>query len=1182
MYFKRLELNGFKSFADPVTIEFTEGITCIVGPNGSGKSNISDAIRWVLGEQSPKMLRGGKMEEVIFAGTQSRKAKGMAEVTLVIDNSDHSLPIDYAEVGITRRMYRSGESEYYINKNLCRLKDIRELIMDTGIGVEGYSIIGQGKIADIVSNKMDSRREIFEEAAGVVKYRSKKEEAERKLAAADGNLSRVNDIVNEIEGRIGGLKKESEKAAEYLEIKEKSTDVEINIILKNIEQADAKSDAVKKELQELEKLLQEKSVTKEELESDLSVKRGRAAQLDGELEALRDSLLEKIEEIHELSARDEVNKEKLAGLESAVERFGAEIGAAEEKILREEANLQQAESAEKEAQAEIESLDADFAAKHAAAETAAAEAQQRSEELEGCKNRLFEIASEISGLTASGKSIEGLKETLLRRSARLKEDAGIKDQSDRDLLNRLNAAKKEFSALEAKQKEYAAAVKEAKLALSDANAKLAAAVSDAESEKIAAGKLSARLALIDELEKSYEGYSGGVKFLMEKNVIGIIGTLGELLIVPKGLETAVETALGGKLQNIVCKNDQVASIAIGLLKENKAGRLTFLPADNLRVQPPLDVKHLKNKPGFVGLASDMVQCEGGYQHIVEYVLGNVVICRNLEDALKMSHENDGPHKFVTLDGEIINAAGALTGGSLKNNTGNLLARKAEKAELEKKIKDSRKALTAAEKAKLSAQEEIEAAEKKRAKAEESARNAELSAAMLQKEIQLADQARIDAAGAEERRLAELDDLDKEIANAEKRLADMQDRMAALEKTRAEAEAAGEQAAEACGKTEEILESAREAETTVRLQQNAAVLRLSAAGDLKKMVENGLAELRREKSEKSSALDSAKRQISQILDFSEGAGDLLAMKEEERKDTEARLDGLQTEKEALSSLCEDLEKDVKTAQQQLYEIQLKKNDADVRMARFDTQTENLKEKLWEDFEMSYAQAAEHEDPDFILSKALRESREYKDRLRALGDVNIGAIEEYRQVSERYEFLTAQKADILQAMEELRRVISNMDTIIKTRFKENFDTVVLNFEETFRDLFKGGHARLSLENPSDPMESAIEIEVQPPGKKLQNMNLLSGGEKTLTAIALMFAVLRSKPTPFCILDEIEAALDETNIETVASYIRSFAGPQFTLITHQKLTMEYADVLYGVTMPESGITQVLSLKLGEEFEV
>ena len=870
--------------------------------------------------------------------------------------------------------------------------------MDTGIGVEGYSVIGQGKIADIVSNKMDSRREIFEEAAGVVKYRTKKAEAERKLDAADINLSRVNDIIGEIEGRIDKLKEDSEKAREYLSIKDKARDVEINIILKQIEQADSKAGAVREEIEELEKASLKAEADKNEAEEKLAEARNKSRETEERLESLRAGLAVIIDEVHELSAGDSVNREKLQALSKDRQRLEGELEDLDGKISREE-------------------------------------------------NNALEMAKSVESAEAEG---EELKE-----------------------------------ALKEKQKETALAEK----SQSEAEALLEAAAYELERLKVEKGKLSARIGLLEDLEKSYEGYNGAVRYIMDKKLKGIIGTLGELLIVPRGYELAIETELGGKLQNIVCKDDEVASKAIEMLKKDKAGRLTFLPVDDLKVQPPLSVEGLKGKKGFIGLASDLVKIEGGYTDVVDYILGNVVLCDDLDNAIAMSKANKGPHKFVTLEGEIINMAGALTSGSLKNNSSNILTRRAEK-----------------------------------------------------------------------------DDLGKELKRLEKELSD-------AEKKKDEAQKAFTGAG--AGK-------AREEEMQLRMELNSSALRLQSAKDVESLVKSSVEGLKNDRASKENDLGSVISRMKEIEDITSGSAALLAAKEEEKAAAQSRLEKAQGEKDGLAADLERLEEESGVLREKLYEAQLKKHDAEVRQARFDTQTESLKEKLWDEFEMSYAQAAEREDPDFVLSRALKESREYRERLREIGDVNVGAIEEYAEVSERYSFLTAQREDIVKAMDELRKVISDMDRIIKARFKENFDTVVVNFEETFRDLFKGGHARLTLEDPEDPLESAIEIEAQPPGKKLQNMNLLSGGEKTLTAIALMFAVLKSKPTPFCILDEIEAALDETNIDTVASYIRSFAGPQFTLITHQKLTMEYADVLYGVTMPESGITQILSLKLGDDFEV
>ena len=1181
MYFKRIELNGFKSFADPVTIEFTDGITCIVGPNGSGKSNISDAILWVLGEQSPKTLRSDKLEEVIFSGTQNRKAKGMAEVTLVIDNTDHSLPTEFTEVGITRRAYRSGENEYMINRRPCRLKDIRELIMDTGIGVEGYSIVGQGKIADIVSSKMERRREIFEEAAGIVKYRSKKEKTEKSLADASINLSRVNDIIGEIEGRLGGLERDSKKATEYLEIKDKYKDVEINIILKNIAAADEKTEAVRQELSELEVLIAQAEESRDELAAKLAECRQKASLTEERLNDLHEKLLEKTGQIHEISSREELNKERLASLEKDQKRLTEEIAAAQDKINSEKANQEASLNTYNEAVAKSAELDKDLSAKAQASRDAADKLAAAEKALTDAKNDLFELNFQAQSAKASAKSLADLRDTLQKRIDRISEESDLKDRTDRQLEEKLRESQEAIKQLDSSRAELTDALAKARQAQSDANSDLARAASDSESIRISTGKLAARKSLLDELEKSYEGYNGGVKFLMSQKVKGVRGTLGELIKVPKGYELAIETVLGGKLQNIVCDDDATAKDSIELLKKSKAGRLTFLPVADLKVQPPLSCKDIENCKGFIGLASDMVGCQGGYTNIIEYVLGNVVIVDDLDNAIAISKKH-GPHKLVTLEGEVINPAGAVTGGSFKNNTANILSRKAEKEELDSKIKSLGEELKRAEELRKSAEAKILSAADDKHRAEDKIKENDLKKAILERELDTARQAITDAAGAEEKRLAELAELKTEALSAEKQIAAMEEKAAACEKDAAGKEARIEELAAAADNSRQELAKAQSEETAARLAENEAKLTAQNAESMLALARKAVAELKEDIQAKQSDLEKARNAAAQIEAFSGGAADILAKAEEEKKALQDEIDQLGSKRQELAANASAMEEEKAVLDKDVYEKQMRRHDADVRAARFDSQTDTLKEKLWEDYELTYAQAAAMEDPDFVMSRALKESREYKERLRALGDVNVGAIEEYKQVKQRYDFLTVQRDDAMKAMDELRSVITEMDDLIRTKFKESFDAIVVNFEAIFTELFKGGHASLTMSDPEHPLESAIEIEAQPPGKRLQNISLLSGGERTLTALALMFAVLRSKPTPFCILDEVEAALDEANIETFAKYIHKFENTQFALVTHQKLTMEYADALYGVTMPEHGISKVLSLRLGDDFEV
>ena len=1179
MYFKRMELNGFKSFADPVTIEFTEGMTCIVGPNGSGKSNISDAIRWVLGEQSPKMLRGGKMEEVIFAGTQSRKPKGLAEVTLVIDNSDHTLPIDYTEVGITRRMYRSGESEYMINRTPCRLRDIRELIMDTGIGVEGYSIIGQGKIADIISNKMDSRREIFEEAAGIVKYRNRKAETERKLESASQNLARVNDIASEIEGRIDGLKRDSEKAQEYLQIRDKYKDVEINIILKNIDAADGKTEAVRTEMEELDKILDEDRTRRETVENKLRAMRAASAETELKLDDLRRQIGRVTEEIHFIESREGLNNERYAALERDRVRLEGERSETIEKIKRETANLQEMQQTKAAVSGEEAAARKKAEEAEAAAESVQKQLTAKEAELEEAKASILELTAAISAAGAEVSSMENLKQTLQRRLQRLQED-GETAESD-GLASRLEQAEEDLQEAKDSKARLQKDLQEASEKRASLDKELAASAAAIEEIRVKAGELAARHKLLEELERSYEGYNGAVRFMMQEGVSGIVGTVGELLSVPKGWEVSVETALGGNVQNIICDSDASAKKAIERLKAKKAGRLTFLPADSIKAGKPADLSAIQGMDGFLGLASERVTCRGGYENIVEYLLGKVVVCRDLDSALKLSKKG-GTLRYVTLEGEHINPAGAITGGSFKNNTANIISRKAEKEELEKQIRQSAKDLQNAQEERDACRQRLSGCLQDVQELQMGIAAADRTVAVLEKEAQQLKLQREDARDAAGRRLAEQADLEKEIAEADRNIAALRGRSSEQESSRSEAQKAADRLAEEAEQVRSLFEEAQAANTAARMEENAAAVKLQGAQDLEDRVRTSLAELQALQHGKEQALADIGVQKREIESFAEEAKAGLKEKQDSRSELEAKETELSARRRDDQAKADALEEDRIRCDSVLYEHQVSKHDAEVRLARFDAQTESLKEKLWEEFEMSYAQAKDFADPDFVMSRGMKESREYKERLRALGDVNIGAIEEYKAVSERYAFLTAQRDDLNQAIDELNSVIRDIDATIKARFKESFDAVVENFEATFTELFKGGHARLTLDDPNDPLESAIEIEAQPPGKKLQNMNLLSGGEKTMTAIALMFAVLKAKPTPFCILDEVEAALDETNIDSFARYLRKFTETQFALITHQKATMEYADVLYGVTMPEQGITRVLSLKLGDRFDI
>lgn len=1182
MYFKRLEMHGFKSFAEPVVIEFHEGVTCIVGPNGSGKSNISDAIRWVLGEQSPKMLRGGKMEEVIFSGTASRKSRGMAEVTLVIDNSTGILPIDYNEVAITRRMYRSGESEYLINNNHCRLRDIRELIMDTGIGVDGYSLIGQGKIADIVSSKPESRREIFEEASGVVMYKSKKAESERKLAGANANLERVNDIIGEIEGRIDGLREDSAKAKEYLELKDRYRELEINITLKNVEKLDSSNSTLKEDADQLAENIEKLTAKKKEMDEKLTEGRARNESLEQLGSDARDKLLSKVEEINKLTNKSQLDSEKAAAIDRDYARISEEISQLEEKFAREAENAESLEANKDAVLAELKAEEDKLGEKVEAYNRVTEESLKLSETIENAKNQMFSLHSRVSAKRSEAKSMESYKESLAKRKEQiLSEGAEIQESTKafREAVEKAEARQKENMRLMDEAAEELKSVREDSIFR---NNNIKTLTAQAEDIRIRAGQLTARKKTIEEMENNYEGYNGAVRFIMKSNIKGIDGVVAELMKVPAGLEIAVETALGAGMQNIVCEKDANAKEAINLLKSNKAGRLTFLPIESVKASPVNVSRAISGAPGFRGLAADLVEYDGKYESVFRYLLGRVAVVDNMDRAVALSKAAGNGLRFVTLDGEIINASGAITGGKYKNATANLLARRSEIEKLKQDIDSMKEEYKGVEEQLDSEKKKAEELASKIEDIETRRRDLELEAADISAKLNMLAESGKDAEQNTAKKERELAAIEQDFENAVKM---SEEAFRHADEAEAEIERLNEEINGKLEEYEKIKEKVSEAAeeiTAARIAKTDRDNKFESVCQLLSRVQDAIDDFTIQIDDRNDMLEVLEQEKNKLLFNSEDVGDTVKALSEEKMELEDYIARISQEKAVLVEELNTLNAEYYSVGDSLNAYQDQKYQQEIKLAKNETQLDTIKEKLWDEFEISYAQALEFKKENFALAPAVKESREIRNRMRELGDINVGAIKEYEQVSERYGFLTEQRADITAAMDELKAIINDMEKTIKTRFKENFDQIVVNFEEIFKELFGGGHAELRLDDEDNPLEAGIEIIAQPPGKKLQNINLMSGGEKTMTAIALMFAVLKTKPTPFCILDEVEAALDDANIDRFAEYLRKFHEIQFAIVTHQKATMEHADVLYGVTMPEQGISKVLSLRLGDKFDL
>ena len=1182
MYFKRIEMHGFKSFAEPVVIDFHEGVTCIVGPNGSGKSNISDAIRWVLGEQSPKMLRGGKMEEVIFAGTASRKSRGMAEVTLVIDNSTGILDIEYNEVAITRRMYRSGESEYLINNNQCRLRDIKELIMDTGIGVDGYSIIGQGKIADIVSNKPESRREIFEEAAGVVMYKSKKAEAERKLEASNANLERVSDIVSEIEGRIDGLREDSAKAKEYLELRERYQDLEINITLKNIEKLETANDSIRGDARELTASIEMLGTRKQTLDGEISEERQKNERLEQLGNESNSALIAKIDELNQITNKSQLDGERLRAMERDAARINGEIAELESKLETEQENGETLSQKQEEIRVRLTNEEQRLQEKIQGYNEITARVLAQSEQVEEQRNEMFSLHSRAVSKRSEAASMESYRTSLQKRKEQLLAEGAEQEQSTRAFEADQKKDLAEQEAAAARAQRIASAMEQLKQERADLMRVISEEAKKLDDTRIRVSQLAARKKTIEEMEHNYEGYNGAVRFVMKAGMPGIEGVVGDLMKAPAGYETALETALGGAMQNIVCQKDGHAKEAIRSLKANKAGRLTFLPMESVKGGGVTVPGQVRQHAGYLGIGAELAEFAPQYQGIFNYLLGRVAVVDNMDSAIALSKIAGNGIRFVTLDGEIINAGGAITGGRYKNASANLLARKSEIAALAEQVETLQQAYQKGMHQNQERQARQEEISDQLQKMEEERRQKELEISALQAKIAAQRQNFRDVEQAGTKREKELLSIEHDSADMEKMLDELLREIERSEAGHREAETQLTQTMQALELLKTEAAEASEEITKARIAKQDQENQFSASEELLRRVCAAAEELRGQIAERETRLADMDKEKHEILFSADNSEELFQKCSSEKAELEDYIARLNTEKASLTAALNAKTDEQAALGETLRAYQDQKYQQEIRLAKNETQLDTLKEKLWDEFEISYAQAMTFKKEEFVMSTATKESREIKNRIRELGDVNVGAIKEYEQVSERYGFLTEQRADILEAMQELQTIIGDMDRTIRTKFKENFDQVVIHFEEIFKELFGGGQAELRLDDENHPLEAGIEIIAQPPGKKLQNINLMSGGEKTMTAIALMFAVLKTKPTPFCILDEVEAALDDANIDRFANYLKNFHEIQFAVVTHQKATMEHADVLYGVTMPEQGISKVISLRLGDDFDL
>ena len=1180
MRLKRLEIYGFKSFADRTVVVFDQGITGIVGPNGSGKSNLSDAVRWVLGEQSAKALRGGKMEDVIFNGTQKRKRLGYCEVSLVFDNEDHALAVDYTEVMITRRVYRSGEGEYYINKSACRLKDIVELFRDTGVGKEGYSIIGQGRIDEILSQKSEDRRGIFEEAAGIVKYRTRKEESEKRLANMRDNLSRVEDIIAELESQLEPLEKASETARRYLNLRDELRVLECSAFV-------LRSDRAKERIAEAEQLLVglKEAIAHEEKRADeLSAQREKANEgaqkLENEVTAAHDAVLE-------LTRETEAREGELGVLRAEINRMEKDVLALsqEEDVKRARSAALDEEIAKNERDAlanrtKIIELTRQLSQKEEALQTAQEEAREAEEKLEAHKSAIIDAMNRLSDVRTSEARLSTMRKELERRGEEADAQREELAQAAQRMDEQLAQADGELEQAKRGEAEKTEIEQNIELEAQENGQKIAVvqkALGDANGQKQAT---SSRLRVLREMERDYAGYQQAVKqvLLHARGNEGVRGVVASLMRVPKQLERAVEAVLGGALQNVVTTDEYIARDMIAYLRQNKLGRATFLPMTTISGRTlNAQERQVLTMPGCVGVASELIEFDEQYRGIVENLLGRTVVAENLDAGIEIMRRGRHAFRLVTLEGDVMHSGGSMTGGSSASRMTSLLSREREikeheklLVELEEKIADYARRIERGE----AVRQEIK---QRRAQAFEDIRQAQIDVSIAQERVRTLTVQREEHRAQQDR----CDLLQKQIAQnleqIDSQLAGARDTQAGEQKTNEEMNKQTAALSDALYEKREALDALRE-ET-----QNLRVTLAACERDANALNQDG-ARMRREQSAVGVQIGEAHENREALTLRHQQSTQQLARDTAQQQACAARLEAAQQDLAAKQNTRNEGQEQIRQLTQEIDNLREtlamdmdKCHKAELVLGRTQSELEQMQQRIWDDYELTYAGAKEYLTEPFDMAGSDKRSADIRKEIRTMGPVNVTAVEDYRACRERYDDLASQRDDLVKAQDDLLGIIDSLQKQMEKQFLENFHLLQQYLSETFVKLFGGGKAELRLMDEKDVLGCGIEIVAQPPGKKLQMLSLLSGGERALTAIAILFAMLRLKPTPFCFLDEIEAALDDGNISTFADYLRDFSkDTQFVVVTHRKGTMERCDGLYGVAMEEKGVSKMLSVEL------
>ncbi|MFD9624349.1 chromosome segregation protein SMC [Peribacillus muralis] len=1180
MFLKRLDVVGFKSFAEKISIDFVPGVTAVVGPNGSGKSNVTDAVRWVLGEQSAKSLRGAKMEDIIFSGSDTRKALNFAEVSLTLDNETNSLPIDFHEVSVTRRVYRSGESEFFINNQGCRLKDIIDLFMDSGLGREAFSIISQGKVEEILSSKSEERRVIFEEAAGVLKYKTRKRKAESKLTETQDNLNRVHDILHELEGQVEPLKIQSSLAKEFLEKKDELEQIEVALTVFEIEELYEKWEKLSQDLEKHNEMEQQMAGQLHDREAHLKRLRDNLATLETSINELQEILLNASEELEKLEGRKEVLKER-------------KKNAAQ--------NKSQLERAIVEGETFVKSLSVQQQSEREVLHALNSEVKGIQEILHEKQKSLGLFNSDIESMIETKKSdyIEWLnkqatakneKQYLLQQLTQQEhKNEKLDTENEKFLIERMDitAKKMEYSA---RMDNVTEQLEEHVSVFRNQQNKLDAAKDMYQKQETTLYKAyqflqqaKSRKELLEEMEEDYAGFFQGVKEVLKakETLAGIEGAVAELIKVPKEYETAIETALGGAMQHVVVEREEHAREAISFLKKNRYGRATFLPLSVIKAREisSSQLSMLKSHAAFVGTGSSLIQYDARHAAIAENLLGTVIITTDLKGANDLAKMMQHRFRFVTLEGDIVNPGGSMTGGALKQKTTSLLSRKTELEELHQKLSAMEAKTNQLEKQVKQLKVDVGVQEQTLEQTRKMGENLRLQEQTLKGELREVE--------LQERNVNDrlhLYDLDKNsyLEEQQQKTARLEELEELLTSCKTEIEALDRLISDM---TEQKQSQQSSKESLAEETNELKVTLASKRGQLqnqKEKLERIDFDLAKETSRLAENKDDLGLLTNEMTDSSSGEETLEDMSQKKLLDKNGAIEGIaihKQEKIELLSQVATLEMALKEENRVYKGVIEVIKDEEVKLTRLDMELENRLDHLREEYTLSYEGAKEQYPLMLPVEEARKKVKLIKLAIEELGTVNLGAIDEYARVAERYEFLLSQKEDLQQAKDTLFQVIDEMDDEMKRRFADTFYSIRDQFEQVFKALFGGGRAELKLTNPDDLLHTGVDIIAQPPGKKLQNLSLLSGGERALTAIALLFSILKVRPVPFCILDEVEAALDEANVVRFSQFLRKFSREtQFIVITHRKGTMEEADVLYGITMQESGVSKLVSVRMEE----